>query len=108
MKQVLSQRYVQTLIDRIWRGDVGSAMYPLPLRYSWVYYLKVPIYALSLGLLSPPVRGYLMGRRRRRQVAPVFIFDAFTKAKKLLEFQMNEAVKREEETRKLEQAEETK
>ena len=100
MKQVLSQRYVQTLIDRIWRGDVGSAMYPLPLRYSWGYYLKVPIYFLSLGLLSPPVRGYLMGRRRQRQVAPVFIFDAFTKAKKLLEFQMDEAVKREEETNK--------
>ena len=84
MKQVLSQRYVQTLIDRIWRGDVGDALYPLPLGYSWLYYLKMPFY-LILPFLSPPVLGYLGGKRRRRQVAPVFIFDAFTKAKKLLE-----------------------
>ena len=41
---------------------------------------------------SPPVVGMLTGKRRKRGGNPVFIFDAFTKAKRTLEDQMHDAV----------------
>ena len=42
---------------------------------------------------SPPVLGMLTGKRRKRGGNPIFIFDAFTKAKRTLEDQMHDAVK---------------
>ena len=36
MKRVVAQRYTQTLIDKIWRGDVPGALYPLPPHFSFL------------------------------------------------------------------------
>ena len=88
MKRVLSQRFVQTLIDRIWRGDVGEPMYCIERGAPWWRVLLC-----VLPFLSPPVVGMLTGKRRRRRGNPIFIFDAFTKAKRTLEDQMHDAAR---------------
>ena len=44
---------------------------------------------------SPPVVGMLTGKRRKRGGNPIFIFDAFTKAKRTLEDQMHDAVRKD-------------
>ena len=46
-----------------------------------------------LPFLSPPVVNMLTGKRRRRRGNPIFIFDAFTKAKRTLEDQMHDAAR---------------
>ena len=88
MKRVLSQRFVQTLIDRIWRGDVGEPMYCIERGTPWWRVLLC-----VLPPFSPPVVGMLTGKRRKRRGNPIFIFDAFTKAKRTLEDQMHDSAR---------------
>ena len=97
MKRVISQRYTQTLIDRIWRGDLPGSRYPLPPEFSW---LQVLMWSFC-PLISPPVLGYLSGSNRPQRAPPIFIFDAFAQAKKLLATEME----RSEESRKVEEQE---
>ena len=84
MKKVISQRYTQTLIDHIWRGDLPGSRYPLPPDFSW---LQVLIWSF-FPLVSPPVLGYLAGSNRPQRGPPIFIFDAFAQATKLLANEM--------------------
>ena len=69
MKRVLSQRYVQTLIDRIWRGDVGDPMYPLPLGVPW---WQVPL----RGAVVPCIRGFVEAATLLHEKLPSCVLEA--------------------------------